>query len=103
FAAGAHTAARAQGTFGLVRGTNGTLKFDVAVDSLGAFNRWIPRQPGATTAIAPRPGRVAQAIAKAKADSARVARATEMQRIITGRPGPQLVVNAPKPVPADTV
>ena len=43
------------------------------------------------------------ALQHAKADSARVDRATEMERLINGRPGPKLAVNAPKPVPGDTL
>src|SRR5439155_13763071 len=56
-----------------------------------------------SAAVQPRPGAVAAAVRRARADSIRVARATEMERALTGRPGPKLVVNAPKPVPADTV
>ena len=103
YAHGAHTAATVSGSFGLVRGRSGTLTYNVATDSLGAFNRWLPRSAGATTAVAPRPGVTANAIRRARADSARVAAATEMERMLTGRPGPGLVVNAPKPVPADTL
>lgn len=103
YAHGSHTNANVSGTFGLVRGRTGTLTYDVSTDSLGAFNRWLPRSTGATTPIAPRPGVRAAAFRRARADSARVAKATEMERMITGRPGPGLVVNAPKPVPADTI
>ena len=103
YASGAHTAANVSGTFGLARGRTGELTYRVAVDSLGAFNRWLPRTPGATTPVAPRPGVVARAVRQARADSIRIARATEMERLINGRPGPKLVVAAPKPVPRDTM
>jgi translocation and assembly module TamB len=103
YAHGAHTTANVQGSFGLVRGRSGELTYRVAVDSLGAFNRWLPRKPGSATAIAPRPGVISRVVAKAKADSARLDRATEMQRLISGAPPPRLVVNTPKPVPADTI
>jgi translocation and assembly module TamB len=103
YARGAHTVATVSGTFGLVRDRNGELTYKVAVDSLGAFNRWLPRTPGATTPVVPRPGVVAQALRQARADSARIARATEMQRAISGRPGPKLVVATPTPVPRDTI
>ena len=103
YAHGAHTTASVSGSFGLARGRSGTLAYTVSTDSLGAFNRWVPRTPGATTPVAPRPGVVANAVRRARADSARVATASEMERMISGRPGPGLVVNAPKPVPRDTV
>lgn len=103
YAYGAHTAANVSGSFGLVRGRAGTLTYAVGVDSLGAFNRWLPKTAGTKASVAPRPGVTAAAIRRAKADSTRVARATEMERVLSGNPGPQLVVHAPKPVPADTM
>ena len=87
YAAGSHTTATASGTFGLVRrAQTGKLKYRVAVDSLGAFNRWLPKAARRTTPVAPRPGVIARAIRRAKADSARIDRATEMERLINGRP-----------------
>jgi hypothetical protein len=102
-ARGAHTTASARGSFGLVRGTTGTLTYRVAVDSLGAYNRWLPRGVRDTGAVAPRPGIVMRAVQRAKADSARVDRVTEVERAISGRPGPKLVVRAPPPVRRDTI
>ncbi|MGE5100173.1 MAG: translocation/assembly module TamB domain-containing protein, partial [Deltaproteobacteria bacterium] len=103
YASGAHTAANVSGTFGLARDRTGELTYRVAVDSLGAFNRFLPRTPGAAPLVPPRPGVVARAVRQARADSIRIARATEMERLISGRPGPKLVVAAPKPVPSDTM
>jgi len=103
YAYGAHTNANVSGSFGLVRGTSGTLTYDVRVDSLAAYNRWLPKTPGSKTPVQPRPGVVAAAVRRAKADSARIDRATEVQLALSGQPGPKLVVNAPKPVPADTM
>jgi translocation and assembly module TamB len=103
YALGSHTAANVTGTFGLIAGRKGTLAYHVDIDSLGALNRWIPRTAGDTLPVSPRPGVVAREIRRARADSARVARATEMERLISGRPGPTLAVNAPKSVPADTL
>jgi translocation and assembly module TamB len=100
---GSHTLASAQGSFGLARGRNGELTYSVDVDSLGAFNRFIPRSTADTGVIAPRPGVMARAVARARADSARIDRQTEVQRAISGRAAPKLVVTAPKPVPRDTV
>jgi hypothetical protein len=81
YALGSHTAASATGTFGLLAGRTGTLNYHVDVDSLGALNRWIPRMAGDTTPVLPRPGVVARAVQRAKADS-RASRATEMERLI---------------------
>lgn len=91
--------AAASGSFGLTRSRRGTLSFALAVDSLGAFRRFVP--PGArdTGMVAPRPGIIARAIRQARADSARVDRATEVERAISGAPAPRLVVHAPKAVP----
>ncbi len=100
---GAQTQANVAGTFGLIRGRTGDLNYQVAFDSLGAYNRWIPRSPGSSTAIAPRPGVVSRVFARARADSARIAKQTELQRAMNGNPGPRLVVNPPQPVPADTI
>lgn len=103
YAHGAHAEANVSGTFGLLRGQIGQLQYTLATDSLGAFNRWIPKTPGATTPVAPRPGVIAAAFRRARADSARRDKATEMQRLINGTPPPKLVVVAPKSVPSDTI
>lgn len=104
YAVGAQLTANVSGSFGLTRARSGELTYTLASDSLGALNRWIPLQPNAPKTVAPRPGVMAHAIARARADSARLDRATEMQRMIHGdAPGPKLVVHAPKPVPTDTV
>ncbi|MGH9885875.1 MAG: hypothetical protein ACREBE_10120, partial [bacterium] len=104
YAAGAHTVANVSGSFGLAQNRRGTLTYRVAVDSLGAFNRWIPRSAGSTTPIAPRPGIMARALRRARADSARIDRSTEMERMISGRPAPRLAkVSAPQAVAGDTL
>ncbi len=99
-----HTLATAQGSFGLVRGRSGQLTYRVGVDSLGAYNRFLPRTAADTGMVPPRPMRAARALAQARADSARVARATEIERLVTGRPGPTLAkVARPTPVRRDTL
>ncbi|MEP6493990.1 MAG: translocation/assembly module TamB domain-containing protein [bacterium] len=103
YAHGAHTTATASGAFGIAEGHTGDLAYKIAVDSLGAFNRWIPGAPTTAVAVAPRPGVLARALRRARADSARIDRATEMERMINGRPPPSLKVIAPKAVPADTL
>jgi translocation and assembly module TamB len=102
-ARGSHALASAQGTFGLVRGRSGELTYRVDVDSLGAFNRFLPRSASDTGMMAPRPGVTARAFARARADSARIDRATEVERAISGAAAPRLAVNPPKPVRRDTV
>jgi len=105
YAHGYHTAANVSGNFGLTRTTSGELTYKVAIDSLGAFNRWLPKtQANRPPTVSPRPRAAAQALARAREDSARIARASEMQRLITGAPGPKLSVPvARQPVPTDTV
>jgi translocation and assembly module TamB len=103
YARGAHTQANVTGTLGLTRGRTGDLSYDIRVDSLGAYNRWIPRTAGSSTPVEPRPGVLSRVLAQARADSARIAKQTEVQRAMTGAPGPKLVVNTPKAVPADTL
>jgi translocation and assembly module TamB len=102
FAAGAQTRATVSGSFGLVANKSDSLTYAIDVDSLGALNRWFPRAPD-TTAVPPRPAVTARIIAGARADSARTAQRTEMERLLNGRPGPRLVVNKPAPVPRDTL
>lgn len=103
YARGAHSTAQVSGTFGLTRARSGELTYAVDVDSLGAFNRWLPKSATATGVVAPRPGVMARAVRQARADSARIDRQTELQRLINGTPPPRLVVKAPAPVPADTM
>jgi translocation and assembly module TamB len=103
YVAGSYVIARASGSFGLTRDRTGILKFSAAFDSLGAFNRLLPKTASTKPTIRPRPGVTARAISRARADSARIARATEMERLISGKPGPRLVVNAPKTIPGDTI
>lgn len=94
-ARGASTRVDASGTFGLVRGRTGELRYSVAIDSLGAYNRWIPgaEQRGE---VRPRSALVARALQRAREDSARVAKATEVERAATGRPMPTVAVEMPR-------
>ena len=94
-AVGYHATANVSGSFGLTRTTSGQLTYNVAIDSLGALNRWLPKaNANAPKTIQPRPRAASQALARAREDSARIARASEMQRLITGAPGPKLSVPA---------
>jgi translocation and assembly module TamB len=60
----------AAGRFGLAAGRSGELSYRLAVDSLGAYARFFPRDTGA---VAPRPAANARRVAAARADSARLA------------------------------
>lgn len=89
--------ATAAGTFGLREGRSGELRYHVAIDSLAKFAGWIP---GPDTGVTlPRPGILARRVAQAKADSAALDKKTEVERAVTGRTLPPVVVDTPKVVP----
>lgn len=90
-----------RGTFGLVADRTGELSYRVAVDSISGLARWLPAQD--TTWVAPRPGRQMKAIKQARKDSAHVARATEVERVVTGGPGPVLQVDSVPRVRRDSL
>lgn len=83
-AAGRGLFAIAQGSLGLRPGRTGELRYDVRIDSLEQFGSFV-RSPVDTGIVAPRPRAGAQRVARARADSARIARATEVERAATGR------------------
>lgn len=85
----------AKGTFGLTASHTGNLTYHVAVDSLGAFTGLMGIDTGV---VRPRPGILAGRVARAKADSSRIARATEVERAISGRTLPRAVVDTPQVV-----
>ncbi len=85
----------AKGTFGLAPGYNGTLSYHVAIDSLSRFAGLMSKD---TSIVHPRPGILATRIARAKADSSRIARATEVERAATGMALPRTVVDTPQGV-----
>jgi Uncharacterized protein conserved in bacteria len=78
----------AKGSFGLAAGRTGQLTYHVNVDSLNRLGQLLP----AATAgeVPPRPGILAGRVAQARADSLRIAKATEVERAITGRAPPTL-------------
>jgi translocation and assembly module TamB len=85
----------AKGTIGMTSAHSGTLSYHVAIDSLSRFAGLISTD---TSIVSPRPGILAQRIRKAKADSSRIARATEVERAVTGMQLPRTVVDTPKSV-----
>src|SRR5688572_6198447 len=90
--------ATASGTFGLRRGTSGQLRYHVDVDSLARLAAFFP--PPREGVVPPRPGILASRIARARADSAREARATEVERAATGQPPVTLAaVDTPQAIP----
>ena len=89
--------ANASGTFGLARGTSGQLKYHVDVDSLNRLASFFP--PADTGTVEPRPGILGGRLARARADSAREARATEVERAVLGKAPPTLApVDTPRAV-----
>ena len=85
----------AKGTFGLAPGHTGTLSYHVAIDSLSRVAGLISKDTGV---VKPRPGILSARVARAKADSTRIARATEVERAVTGRKLPTFAVDTPKTV-----
>jgi translocation and assembly module TamB len=85
----------AKGTIGMTPAHTGTLSYHVAIDSLSRFAGLISTD---TSVVRPRPGILASRIARAKADSSRIARATEVERAVTGMALPRTVVDTPKSV-----
>ncbi|MDB4869199.1 MAG: hypothetical protein JWL97_203 [Gemmatimonadales bacterium] len=85
----------AKGTFGLAPGKTGTLSYHVVIDSLSRVASLISSDTGV---VKPRPGILSSRVARAKADSQRVARATEVERAVTGRKLPTFPVDTPKSV-----
>ncbi|MEO6526118.1 MAG: translocation/assembly module TamB domain-containing protein [Gemmatimonadaceae bacterium] len=88
------------GQLGLDSTHSGALTYSVVVDSLATFARFIPGGAGTDTGVVlPRPGRVADAIARARSDSARVARQTEVARAVSGAAPVRLQVDTPRAIP----
>ena len=92
------------GEFGLDSLHSASLTYSVRVDSLYRFARFIP---GATTpsadsvAVRPRPRVAYEAVRRARADSAKVDRETEVARAIAKLPPPQLRIpnDTPRAIP----
>jgi translocation and assembly module TamB len=80
--------ANASGTFGLAPGTSGQLRYHVVVDSLGRLASLLP--PADTGMVLPRPGILSSRLGRARADSSREAKATEVERAALGKPAPTL-------------
>jgi translocation and assembly module TamB len=79
------------GSFGLVPTQSGTLRYSIVADTLSQFFAHVPMDTGT---IYPRPVLQARRIAQARADSARLAEASAVQRAAVGYPpAPSLKVD----------
>jgi hypothetical protein len=76
--------ARASGTLGLTSARDGTMRVAVSVDSLGALRRWLGTADSSRVSAAP--ARRSAQLAAARADSARRADATRIERLALGLP-----------------
>ena len=92
--------AHVSGEVGLTERQSCEIQYTVAIDSLGALSRFFPADTGV---VPPRPGILTERMARAREDSIRVARATEVQRAITGQSSPPIVVDTPQVVPRSRV
>ncbi|MEO7217944.1 MAG: hypothetical protein ABI026_07100, partial [Gemmatimonadaceae bacterium] len=89
--------ASAAGQFGLVRGRSGKLQYTVTIDSLSALQRVLPQAD--TGAVHPRPAILAERISRADSARAQAARATMVERAVTGKPLPAFPVDTPRVIP----
>jgi translocation and assembly module TamB len=87
------------GQFGLDSMHAGALTYSVVVDSLKTFARYIPGGVGDTGVVQPRPRILANVLQKARADSARAAKETEVARAIRGLPPARVQVDTPRAIP----
>ena len=86
----------ATGTFGLARGRVGQLTYHVVVDSLHGR---VALPPVSTGMVPPRPGILATRAARARADSTREVKATEVERAAIGKaPVTLAVVDTPQAI-----
>ncbi|HEX7020111.1 MAG TPA: translocation/assembly module TamB domain-containing protein, partial [Gemmatimonadaceae bacterium] len=91
-----------EGSFGLVANRSGSLRYEIAIDSLHQLSRWIVTESD-TGVVPPRPARQARILAAARADSVRRALAREVERAAMGGPPTQLEVDTLEGIPADSV
>ncbi len=88
------------GSFGLTPARSGTLHYLLRVDTISQFASHVPLKPGIVT---PRPALRARTFARARADSLRIARATEVQRAAVGYPPPPPLRPDTVPLRRDTL
>ncbi|MEO8562209.1 MAG: translocation/assembly module TamB domain-containing protein [bacterium] len=101
---GAGARADVAGQFGLDAGHAGALTYSVVVDSLSTFAPYLPASVGPDTGVVrPRPRIVAEAMTRARVDSARVAKQTEISRAISGAAPIRLQVDTPSAIPRNVL
>jgi hypothetical protein len=94
--------ASAAGTLGLVADRDGTLRFALSVDSLGALRPWLGSNDTSRVAVAS--ARQDAVLAAARADSVRRDEATRIMRLALGLPsGVELEVDTLVGVPRDSL
>jgi hypothetical protein len=94
--------ASASGTLGLVAAREGTMRATVSVDSLGALRHWLGADD--TTYVVAAAGRQSTRLATARADSARRADASRIERLALGLPpGETLFVDTLPPIRRDSL
>ncbi|CAN5437964.1 hypothetical protein BH24GEM3_BH24GEM3_15100 [soil metagenome] len=92
------------GSFGLVAARSGELRYRVEVDSLHGLAPYLPAADTAARPVEPRPAVVAAARERARADSVRFERATEVERMATGRaPAPPPRQDTLRGLPPDSL
>ncbi|MBW3534712.1 MAG: translocation/assembly module TamB [Gemmatimonadetes bacterium] len=90
-----------EGSFGLVEGRSGELRYTLVVDSLAGLSGMIPADTGV---VVDRPMRRARAVGAARADSLRAVEDRIVESIATGRPpGPPPALDTVPPLPRDSV
>ena len=89
----------AAGTIGLDARHSGSLAYDFAIDSLAAFAHFLPGLGPDTGIVKPRPRLTAERLKRAKEDSARVDKATEVARAISGVKLKKVQVDTPSAIP----
>ena len=92
------------GQLGLDAVHSGTLSYNIAIDSLATFAHFIPAGAGPDTGVVrPRPRSAAEAMQRARAESARIAKQTEVARAISGAPMPRIQVDTPTAIPRSLI
>lgn len=97
----ASASADVEGSFGLVEGRTGTLRYTVTMDSISRFSGLVPPDTGV---VAARPMPRAREIAAARADSLRIAEDALVESVATGRPPPSApALDTAPPLPRDSI
>jgi translocation and assembly module TamB len=87
------------GQFGLDARHAGALTYSVVVDTLASFARFLPGLGPDTGVVKPRPRITAELVRRARADSARMDKETEVARAISGTPPSRVQVDTPRAIP----